>query len=474
MAVQLDKIFLGITQTDQRKYLTRLLTFLQPNYDKIIIPACGEFTIIKCALEAGFKPEQIYASDISLYSSLLGFIFSGQSVDDLEFRLNLDYQDEYKALGSDIEKAAFIMWLMKLKQLRPHVTYEKMYYDEFIENRDVYLEQLTDQIAKMDEQYHGINYSLKDMRAEMEDEHDGRTIIVQNPPVFSKGYEKMFDFTGVIDFNPEVPEFDWKKEYMNYYHQSLEKPELYIWYRSTNLEGIAPENVLFGKQIKGSKFDYWLINHPDVVKDFDKKGMLLYKNVKDHGNMHWPIIPHDHEIKPDSVIYFKQVDADTALYYRDLFAHKLGNTKAESYYLMFVDGFVFATTGMMTGQMFKMMTNRVFENYGFNAPLDKYPRANRLLMLAITCEEFADVIRRSTARFNRTYELKGLRTTCLAKYRKVKLNNGILNVEHREKMPNGLYKIMYDTDFHKGGFSDVLKRFLTEEAEYAKSKEAKE
>jgi len=177
----------------------------------------------------------------------------------------------------------------------------------------------------------------------------------------------------------------------------------------------------------------------------------------------------DDEIKPDTKIEFKSVSADIALYYRDLWAHKLGNTKAEHYYLILLNDKVFATVGFHTSELFRLRSTRVFENYGFNAPSKRHPRINRLMMMLITCKEMEGVLRKDVSKVNRVYDLKGLRTTCLSKYRKVKSNNGILKVEKREKMKDGVYKIMYDTDFHKRNFQQCVVDYLKEENQLLKN-----
>lgn len=83
-------------------------------------------------------------------------------------------------------------------------------------------------------------------------------------------------------------------------------------------------------------------------------------------------------------------------------------------------------------------------------------------MLAICCEEMKAILRNTASRVNRVYQMNGLKTTCLSKYRKVKSNNGLLRVIKSEKMKDGVYKLMYDTPFHKMNFNDCIKIFLKE------------
>jgi len=216
------------------------------------------------------------------------------------------------------------------------------------------------------------------------------------------------------------------------------------------------------------KRDYWLLTKPEILEGFQYRSSVDFMAARGVKPYPAPVFISGDELTYDSKISFVSVPEQQALYYRDLFAHKLGNTGAEQYFLMLVDGKVFATVGLMTNSLFGLKSDRVFENYGFNSPVRNMPRANRLLMLAITCTEFADVLYRTASRVNRVYRLRGLRTTCLSKYRRVKLNNGILKALSCERLKEGranggMYKILYDTDFREQDFKGVVRQFLDEE-----------
>ena len=42
-------------------------------YERTIIPCAGRFTIAEAAVDAGWKPERLNCSDISIFSSVLGY-----------------------------------------------------------------------------------------------------------------------------------------------------------------------------------------------------------------------------------------------------------------------------------------------------------------------------------------------------------------------------------------------------------------
>ena len=463
-ALQLNKIFLGHTPETQRKYLYLVFKHLKEKYPKLIIPAVGQFTLVKCAIEAGYERKNIYTSDCSLFSSLLGYLFSDQSISSLSFGFEgtqeEDIQRDYSELTNDTERVAFVIYVMKLAQMSK-VHYQKLMFEDLIENRKKHINEIISQIVPMRDYFKGINYEVKDLRNELV-ERSPDTILVINPPVFAKGYTKMFDFKGYISYDSGIEEFDFKKEYLALYDKSKSFNYPSIWYRFRDTEGFNEDEIIFAKEYDVDKKDYWLITKPEVLKDFPYYKQVIGFKAKNLQPSKYPLFGKEDRISENSTIKFVNVPEEVSLYYRDLFAHRLGNTGAEHYYLMLVDDKVFSTVGFTTSKLFRLQTDYIFENFGFSVSVDAYPHANRLLMMMITCKEMGDVIHKTTSSKNRIYNLTGMRTTCLSKYRSIKTHQGILDRLSREQMPNGMYKIQAGTKWHDRDFSETLKIFLKE------------
>lgn len=461
MAIQLNQIFLGHTPSDQRRYLTFLLKHLREKYPNIVIPAVGQFTLAKRALEAGYKPENIQTSDVSLFSSLLGYYFSGQDIDTLDFEVADPFKEKYESYKTTEGKISYVFYLMKLAQLNG-INYLAEIYNDMVENADEYVAQFQKQLAEYNAIYHGINYKIEDLRNEICERSDD-TIMILNPPVFPKGYAKMFDFTGYLSFNIGIEEFNWKQEYEHLYDRSKALSYPTIWYRYRSVEGFNKEEVIYAKEYKVGKVDYWLITKPKALAGLPSIGYIDSFNRRALKPYPAPTFGVNDRMTENSKIQFVKVGAEQGLYYRDLFAHRLGNTKAEVYFLMLVDGKVFSTVGFHLGDLLRMKTTFAFENFGFSVYVPHYPHTNRLLMLMITCREMGEVLKRSMSQQNRVYDLQGIRTTCLSKYRTIKTHRGILERTHREMLPNGMYKIQAEGKFHPHSFKETLAMFLEEE-----------
>lgn len=227
------------------------------------------------------------------------------------------------------------------------------------------------------------------------------------------------------------------------------------------------ENVVYNRFAKPGISKLAVIASDEVYECAQEHGILgIVKNPSvEPEPAKWPTFLPGDDIRHDSDVRVVPTSESHALYYRDLFAHKLGTTRAESYYLILLDGKVFGTFGVAMSRVYRMVEDYYSEVYGFTAYVEKFPRSGRLLMMIITSNEMKRVLMSQT-KANRVYKLSGMKTVCLSKYRNSKSNNGIVRTERREKLPNGMYKIHYIAEFRKDTFKDCLDRFLTEEKEF--------
>src|SRR3989338_3989211 len=458
--MQLNKIFLGHTPADQRKFITAVFSFFKDRYPKLIIPAVGMYSLAKAAISAGYQKENIKTSDISLFSALLGHLFSRKPISEIKFEVAEEYRADYEKIADDVGRVGYLLWLMKVAQMSK-IHYRRMLFDDLLENRERHIVTLTNQITKLRDCFSGIQYETKDLRDEFI-ERDLDTLLVINPPVFKRGYEKMFDFKGFIEYESDVEEFGFKKEYLALYEKSKELSYPAIWYRFRNASGFNPEEIIFAKEYAVGKQDFWLITKPQALTTFPHRAHIDRFKPKNLRPYHLPTFGEKDSIGEHSVVRFVSVPAEVALYYRDLFAHRLGNTGAEHFYLLLVDDKVFSTCGFTTSKLFRLQTDYVFENFGFSVSLKKYPQSNRLLMMVLTSKEFGNVIHRTASNKNRIYNLTGMKTTCISKYRSIKTHQGILERINRETMQNGLYKIQAETKWHDRDFKETLRIWVEE------------
>ena len=65
--------FLGTLVPTEQKFLKVLLENARKNgYTKFVEPCAGAFAMSHLAVQAGFKPSQVEASDVSMFTSIMG------------------------------------------------------------------------------------------------------------------------------------------------------------------------------------------------------------------------------------------------------------------------------------------------------------------------------------------------------------------------------------------------------------------
>jgi len=476
--MNLSSIFLGGIPSDQRKYLRTLFEYYRTEVGikTVHIPCTGQNTIVKAALEAGFLPEQIFSSDISLFSSILGYYYTDQPIEELDFEvISPDFYDLYKSQEDDLGRVSVLMYIMKYCQLRQEVFYENTFRHEMLYAQEKYLDDIKQKLVKAKHSYEGVDYQIRDVRDYFNGQiKTGKTdLILMNPPAFSRGYEKMFDFKDHIKYDIPVAEFDFNKEYFAMYAASHREESPFLWYTSRDImDRIHHSEIIYAKENGKDKYSYFMTPNPELLYDFDGLYKVLYKTNSSANAVKYKMYPKDRELTNEDKIQIKEVTKETALYYRDLFAHRLGATVAEIYFAIFVNGMLLSVSGFNTSFLRRLQESYIFENFCFSISHDKYENLNRLSMMCLISGDMYKYLEAKTLKNSAYVELKTFRTVCLTKYRKSKLNNGLLTLESKEKMPNGTYKLAYEHAFYmERTFSDCLRIFLDKDVRIKKSYE---
>src|SRR2546430_10957204 len=111
------------------------------------------------------------------------------------------------------------------------------------------------------------------------------------------------------------------------------------------------------------------------------------KNSTGFGAIRKLPICDDHEITPASKFHVILVGLPTALYYRDLFVHRLGATTADRGFLLLVDGQVMTAFGIFVQDFLQFRTRYLPEMFGITRSSSRYHRLGKLFMLLLTSGE---------------------------------------------------------------------------------------
>jgi len=76
---QVGTLFLGTLRPSTRAYLQQFFARARRRgYTRFVEPACGALAMSQLAVKAGFAPGRIEASDVTLFSTLMGYGIMGR------------------------------------------------------------------------------------------------------------------------------------------------------------------------------------------------------------------------------------------------------------------------------------------------------------------------------------------------------------------------------------------------------------
>jgi hypothetical protein len=454
------QIFQGTTPKPTRLYLQALFTKLRPHYSRLVVPCAGRFTVPQVARAAGWPAERIVASDISLFSTVVGLTAAGRPLDelDIEFSERLAHLEPYR--GTEQFPAAVLFGMKWAQYAEKESYYQQSFADELASRPGQYIEAYQHQLAQLTAAIGKVDYRIRDIFAELAEWKDaGDTIVYANPPAYSRGYFRMFSPIGahIRWADPAIPEFEPRKGVRGIFDYACTAKALTVWYRVRQIEPEEAPFATFANEIKAGQVDFCMVSRPE-----EAERVAAPRKVTEITPGKWPLIPYDYEIKEDSVIRCHLVQKDVALYYRELFAHKLGVVRAERYYVFTIDGYLSSVCGFHVGDALRRHPMRgflcVFEDFGMSMPTH-YARMNKLLMMCVTCQDFRDCLVEGAPAMGYIGEF-GFATTCIADVPEVKAHRGVMKDIERSILPNGKYRIVSRTLFHPLSFAEVLKKWL--------------
>lgn len=201
----LGQIFQGVTTSPARDFVAN--TILQTKKKKVYMPCAGRFGSSQAYIEYGGDKKSFYTSDISLFSSVLGYLADdNKKIEDLGIKFN----GEIKPRSDDeLEIAATVMLNIKYAQIKANTKYGMNIRKEIMSDVGKYIDGLKDKITTFLNSMQGINYDIKDLWEVLEEVKDDEdACIFLNVPTYKGGYTKMFSDLEVSWNEPDVPEFD--------------------------------------------------------------------------------------------------------------------------------------------------------------------------------------------------------------------------------------------------------------------------
>jgi hypothetical protein len=445
--MSVKQIFQGVTTSPSRDFVAECIIKTKPK--RIYMPCVGRFAVLESYINHGGEKAEVYTSDISLFSSIIGYIADpSKDIRELNIKLSGIIQP---ATDEPVDIATATMLTLKHDQINPKNKYGQNIRREIRSNLSFYYEDTKRQIAEFIKAIEGIHYDIRDIWEVIEEaasDEDGFLFV--NVPTYKGGYTKMFASENITWDKPSIPEYN-PKQFSEMMETLLNSKCKVLAYVQKSLENISEDwSVVFSQPYKIDRTDY-------IVANYDINRVYAYHKTVSNAPKRFPIY-NDEEITEESKISILKVDRDTALYYRDLFVHKLGTTQAEQYYLFLIDSRVVTAFGLALREVLTKKTKYIGEVFGISKSSKRYKRLGKLFMLCLTSGEMKKYLMKQI-RFG-INEPAGIQTTSITTFEEGKTDRSVMKLVHREQLKTGQFRLIYRADFRNDTFSDCIKHWL--------------
>lgn len=445
-ASPVGQLFLGTTVSPVREFVAERIN--PAKHDRVLLPCVGRWAVATAAAEQ-IDNERIYASDLSLFSTVIGYLADpDKTLEQLEIRIPDGIGKFTDGAQDEIEWAAGVLLTVKFLSSPAKNAYDQEIRNEFWRNADGYRLDVAEGLKQQVERLAGIHYEIDDVRVvtqalvDADPDEAARTFYYVNPPGYAGGYTKMYGVAEKMMWEPrlETGEFHPDEAY-GLLAALTDSPATVLGYVHHGDEN-APDGwvKLMAHGPKPGRVDYIIANRdPDGAR-------LTIPPRHDRAPKRWPVY-NEQEITPDSVIEFVKVDKDTALHYRDLFVHRLGQSSAQWYGLMLIDGRVVTSFGLLPRALIQGISPYLSEVFGISITSRRYSRIGKLFMLALTSGDFKKWAQASWPNLLLNYEPHGIETASPTLHHEGKTDRGVLKLVRRVEVPSGGFQLLYHGDF---------------------------
>jgi GNAT domain-containint protein len=441
-------LFPTVTDSPAREFIAAQLAAAK--IKTLILPGAGRFAAAAAAVPV-IGSGHIHAYDTGLLPSLIGWLADPElGLDSHGITVPADLEQFTAGTTTPFEYAAGLMIAIKYTALPKGTAYMAAQARAFRTAMPGLRTALAGQLKAQAVELRGLHYDVRPMVEAASwhaGEGDPRTCIVidlhglkARSRAETLAAEARF-WTPVLDpFDPKVlPEF---LEYLR------TADPLVILYLVGKL--IPPKwHKLAATESSGST-DYVIANRDP--------GQRLVKTRKRPGAPGtWPLYA-EQEITPSSEIGFACVPKDTALYYRDLMAHRLaGSTVSEKYYLCLVDGRVTSVLGLHFRDFVQGKTPYISETFGLTITSQRYARLGKLMMLALTSRAMLAFLQHTSPGMLSARSPAGVATSSPALHEEGKgSGRGVMKQVRRDPRPGGGFDLRYEAPWRDDTWLDVI------------------
>lgn len=453
------EMFLGCLNGVEQKFLVKLIkTAVKSGYTRFVEPCAGTFAMSNLAVRAGFKPEQIEASDVSMMTSVMGYAIAGKTLDELV--IHADGFDDEELL--DPATALYAQVYLRTLKNAGNEYFHNMLVD-LRERKQEHIDSIRKQIEETKKLLGGLNYRPLDMWehiAEVAD--DPHALIIANPPTYLAGYEKFYDTQGKMTWKePKYSMFDPETGHKQLFEQFTDAKALILCYQEKKPGETSGFPIFARSGTRADLNSYITTNREQEAVDLANGKKIKRPNEGKVEPLPCSIIPLDYEITEKSSVKIIKISGATSQYYRMLWTHNFVGSQATYNKAVLIDGYVAAVFGIS-----KMTNDSIFVWYVMKAPHKNY-RLGRLCYMLTQNREFVDSLLDDIEKET----VVKMRTAMLTKYAENKEVRGIMKLVNRQMDKEHGFKLTYEAPLVEGrSIVETLTEWLGREKKWQESR----
>lgn len=457
-----------LTPVEQRFIAVLLKNAHKQGYTRFVEPCAGAFAMSHIAAQCGYKPSEIEASDVSMFTSIMGYAITGRSLEELEIRADGFTNEEL--LDPAVALYAW-KYLKATRNAGREYGYELMV--DLEARREYYIDSLRAQLDRAKQLLHGMSYRPLDMWKHLEECYDDpHCIVIANPPTYTAGFEKWYDTGGRMTWKePEYGIFDPKTGLTELYDKMSDAKCLLMCYEE-NAPGLTAGHPVFARYgVRDGINVYLTTNRPDEATMLAEGKMITRPNEGKLEPLDCSILPRDYEITRKSKIQITQIERTAAQYYRKLWTHNFVGSAAPINMAVLIDGklagvFGLDKSALTMGAFGTQVSDAVFLMYGMTVPHKTY-RLGRLLQMLTQNKALIMSICTDLEK----EKAKTLKTVQMTKYPESKEMRGLMELTKKVPDKKMGWRLTYESPLYDRTNEETLDEWLRREERWQKQRE---
>ena len=456
-----------LTPVEQRFIAVLLKNAHKQGYTRFVEPCAGAFAMSHIAAQCGYKPSEIEASDVSMFTSIMGYAITGQSLEALEIRADGFTNEEL--LDPAVALYAW-KYLKATRNAGREYGYELMV--DLESRREYYIDSLRTQLDRAKQSLNGMSYRPLDMWKHLETCYDDpHCLVVANPPTYAAGFEKWYDTGGRMTWKePEYGIFDPKTGLTELYDKMNDAKCLLMCYEE-NAPGLTAGHPVFARYgVRDGINVYLTTNRPDEATMLAEGKMITRPNEGKLEPLDCSILPRDYEITRKSKIQITQIERTAAQYYRKLWTHNFVGSSAPINMAVLIDGklagvFGLDKSALTMGAFGTQVSDAVFLMYGMTVPHKTY-RLGRLLQMLTQNKALIMSICTDLEK----EKAKTLKTVQMTKYPESKEMRGLMELTKKVPDKKMGWRLTYESPLYNRTNEETLDEWLRREERWQKQR----